>query len=301
MSVLNHSAGAFLDLAPELSDPTTARAYVLPIPYEATTSYIEGTRQGPAAILEASSQVELYDEAAGDEPCRAGIHTLAPLDCRGTPGEVIDRIRAETSRHLASGRFVLALGGEHTVTIGCVEGAADVAGPLTVVQIDAHADLRDEYGGTPLSHACVMRRLVDRHPLVQIGIRALSDEEARFANARGLQLVTAIRIAEDRASAIVPPGWVAEAIEAIRTERVYLTFDLDGLDPSIVPGVGTPEPGGLLWHETLILLSALFSARTVVAADVVELCPIAGSIVSDYAAARLAYKIAGHALRAARP
>lgn len=300
VSFLNHSGGAFLDLAPELSDPATARLYVLPIPHEVTTSYIKGTLQGPAAILEASSQVELYDEAHGDEPCRAGIHTLPPLDCSGTQREVIDRIRAEVSRHVASGRFVLALGGEHTVTIGCVDGAADAAGPLTVVQVDAHGDLRDEYDGTPFSHACVMRRLVDRHPAVQIGIRALSEEEAIFAEERGLTIVTGLRIADERARPERTDGWISDAVNAIETERVYLTFDLDGLDPSVVPGVGTPEPGGLLWNESLAFLEALFSAKTVVAADVVELCPIAGNIVSDYAAARLAYKIAGHALRAAR-
>ena len=300
MSVLKHSGNAFLDLPAELSDPATSRLFVLPIPYEATTSYVEGTRHGPAALIEASSQVELYDEVHGDEPCRAGIHTLPPLDCRGTPGDVVDRIRAEVSSHLGRDRFVLSLGGEHTLTVGCVEGAADVLGPLTVVQIDAHADLRDEYGGSPLSHACVMRRLADRHPMVQIGIRALSVEEARFAKAREIPVVSAVQIAEERGIPEESRAWMARAIDAIGTERVYLTFDLDGLDPSIIPAVGTPEPGGLLWHETLALIDALFAARTVVAADVVELCPIPGSAVSDFTAARLAYKIAGHALRAAR-
>ncbi len=300
MSVLKHSGNAFLDLPDELADPATSRLFVLPIPYEATTSYIEGTRRGPAALIEASSQVELYDEIHGDEPCRAGIHTLPPLDCRGTPGDVIDRIRAEVSGHLDRNRFVLSLGGEHTLTIGCVEGAADVLGPLTVVQIDAHADLRDDYDGGPLSHACVMRRLADRHPMVQIGIRALSAEEARFAKDRKIPVVTAVQIAEERTKPEATRRWMARAIDAIGTERVYLTFDLDGLDPSIVPAVGTPEPGGLLWHETLAFINALFAARTVVAADVVELCPVPGSVASDFAAARLAYKIAGPALRGAR-
>lgn len=299
MSVLRHSGGAFLDLPPDSADAATSALCVLPIPYEATTSYVKGTRHGPAAIIEASSQVELYDETRGDEPYRGGIHTLPPLDCRGTAGEVVDRIRAEVARHLSDGRFVLSLGGEHTLTVGCVAGAADVAGPLTVVQVDAHADLRDEYEGSSLSHACVMRRLIDRHPVVQIGIRALSIEEACAAKAASIPVVTAGEIAEGRATLEGQRSWVARAVEAVGTERVYLTFDLDGMDPSVVPDVGTPEPGGLLWHEALALLDALFAARTVVAADVVELCPAPGSIVSDFAAARLAYKIAGHALRAA--
>jgi agmatinase len=300
VSVLRHSGNAFLDLPPELADPSTSRVFVLPIPYEATTSYVQGTRRGPAALIEASSQVEFYDEIHEDEPCRSGIHTLPPLDCRGTPGDVLDRIREEASRHIGGNRFVLSLGGEHTLTVGCVEGAADALGPLTVVQIDAHADLRDEYGGSSLSHACVMRRLADKHAMVQIGIRALSEEEARFTEARKIPVVGAAEIAEERSRPGASRTWMTRAIDAIGTDLVYLTFDLDGMDPSIVPAVGTPEPGGLLWHETLAFIDALFAARTVVAADVVELCPVPGSVASDFAAARIAYKIAGAHLRAAQ-
>lgn len=300
MSVLRHSGGAFLDLPPELADHRTARLLILPIPYEATTSYVQGTRLGPAALIEASSQVELYDESKGDEPCRAGIHTLPPLDCRGTPGDVLDRIRTEISKHLRDGRFVLSLGGEHTLTIGCVEAAAEACGPLTVVQIDAHADLRDSYEGSPLSHACVMRRLADRHPIVQIGIRSLSEEEAVFTRVSGVPVITAARIAAERGGPGPQRQWMADAVDAIGTDLVYLSLDLDGLDPSLMPSVGTPEPGGLMWYETLHFIETLFAARKVVSADIVELCPAQANVAPDFVAARLAYKIAGHALRAAR-
>jgi agmatinase len=292
------AGGAFLELPPEMSDPRTSPVLVLPIPYEATTCYVKGTAWGPAALLNASAHVEWYDDARGDEPCRRGIHTLEALDCGGAPEEVVARIREEVASHVDDGRFVLSLGGEHTVTVGCADGAAG-PGPLTVVQIDAHADLRDEYEGSPWSHACVMKRIVDRHSIVQIGIRALSAGEARFADAsEDVFRVSGNEIAEARLAPGGTSGWIERALDAIRTDHVYLTVDLDGLDPSVVPGVGTPVPGGLLWHETTALIAALFERKSVVSADVVELCPIPGQVASEFAAAQLAYKIAGHALRA---
>ncbi|MFH1502416.1 MAG: agmatinase [Candidatus Eisenbacteria bacterium] len=300
MSEAVHPGGAFLDLPPEMSDPRTSPVLVLPVPYEATTCYVKGTAWGPAAIIEASAHVEWYDESAGDEPCSNGIHTLAAVDCSGTPETVLDRIRTEVARHVSAGRFVLSLGGEHTVTVGCADGAAS-SGDLTVVQIDAHADLRDEYQGSRFSHACVMRRLVDRHPIVQIGIRALSSEEARFAEGSNrVYCVSGDYIAAARLEGGGRGGWIRGALNAVRTDRVYLSVDLDGLDPSVVPAVGTPVPGGLLWYEMLAFVEELFASRSVVSADVVELCPIPGQIASEFAAAQLAYKIAGHALRAAR-
>lgn len=296
-----HDGGAFLRLPPEMSDPATSKVMVLPIPYEATTSYIEGTELGPAAIISASEQVEWYDESRCDEPCRAGIYTLPAIECGGTPTEVIARIRDEVSRHVAAGRFVLSLGGEHTVTVGCVEGAAQ-SEPITVVQIDAHADLRDEFHGSPWSHGCVMRRLSDRFQIVQLGIRSMSAGEAVFADgASGITCIQGRHIAAARQEKDGSAAWTEKAIQAIGTDRVYLTIDLDGLDPSVIPAVGTPEPGGLLWHETLAFVRTLFESRKVVAADIVELCPIPGFIASDFASARLAYKVAGHAIRSATP
>lgn len=290
--------GAFLELPPEMSDPRTSPVLVLPIPYEATTCYLRGTALGPEAIVAASAHVEWYDESRGDEPCRRGIHTLRQLDCSGEAEDVVERIRSAVAGYVAEGRFVLSLGGEHTVTVGCADGAA-AAGPLTIVQIDAHADLRDKYEGSAFSHACVMRRLAGRHAIVQIGIRALSTEEAEFTNETpGVFCVSGDEIERSRLEPGGLDAWMAKAMAAIETERVYLTVDLDGLDPCVVPTVGTPVPGGLLWHETLAFLRALFESKTVVSADVVELCPVPGQVIGDFAAARLAYKIAGHALRA---
>ncbi len=299
MTAPPHDGGAFLRLPPEMSDAATSRVMVLPIPYEASTSYLAGTERGPAAIIEASEQVEWYDESRCDEPCREGIHTLPAIDCEGTPPEVISRIRDEVARHASAGRFVLSLGGEHTVTVGCVEGAAQ-SGPLTVVQIDAHADLRDEYHGSKWSHGCVMRRLSDRFQIVQIGIRSMSAGEAEYADGTdGIMCIQGRHVAAARREKDGSTAWIDKAIQSIGTERVYLTIDLDGLDPSVIPAVGTPEPGGLLWHETLAFVRTLFESRKVVAADIVELCPLAGSIWSDFASARLAYKVAGHAIRVA--
>ena len=293
----SHDWGQFLALPAQMADPAGARVVVLPLPYEASTSYIQGTKAGPRSIIEASAQVEWYDESRGDEPCRSGISTLPALDCEGDPEEVTIRISDAVAGQVANGRFVLSLGGEHTVTVGCVRGAA-LDRPLTIVQIDAHADLRDEYRGSKWSHGCVMRRLVDDSPVVQIGIRSMSATEAEFAESS--QRVFCVPGRDIAASRCEPDGclsWIERAIQAVETELVYLTVDLDGLDPSVVPGVGTPEPGGLLWSETLALVRTLFESRTVVAADIVELCPQEGAIMSDFAAARLAYKIAGHAIR----
>jgi agmatinase len=167
--------------------------------------------------------------------------------------------------------------------------------------VDAHADLRNQYEGSPWSHACVARRIAERHPVVQVGIRSLSSEESAFIEGGGVTTIFASAIASERCKG---PGdaagsaWIDAALDAVQSGSVYLTFDLDGLDPSIMPAVGTPEPGGLLWYETLAFLEALFERKSVVAADVVELCPIPGAVASDFLAARLAYKIVGHALRA---
>ncbi len=301
MPLSDHTGSEFLDLPPELAGREAAGALVLPIPYEVTTSYVRGTERGPAAILAASSQVEYFDEIHHDEPCRRGIHTLPPLDCRGTPEDVVARIEDRLRSLASEGAFVLALGGEHTISVGAAEGISRDVGDLTVVMVDAHADLRDRYEGSPLSHACVARRIAERRPIVQVGVRSLSAEESAFIEESGITTVFASTIASERCAGgggHAHPAWIDAALRSVETDAVYLTLDLDGLDPSIMPAVGTPEPGGLLWHETLAFIEALFERKTVVAADVVELCPIPGMAAPDFLAARLAYKIAGHALRA---
>ena len=279
----------FLGIGPPHSTYETARAAVLPVPFEATTSYIQGTRRGPQAILDASHQVELYDEELGRETHRLGIATLPAVEVDGLAYEqAAERIAAAGRQVLADGKLLVALGGEHSITPPLVDAAANVCGPLTVLQLDAHADLRDAYDGTPHSHACALRRIRERHDAVQVGIRALCQDDADLIRDRGYPVFFAHDMAAE-------PGWADRALGLLRG-NVYLTIDLDAFDPSVIPAVGTPEPGGMGWHETLRFLRRVAAQCRIVALDVVELCPISGSIISDFAAAKLAYRLIGYVL-----
>ncbi|MBN1335667.1 MAG: agmatinase [Deltaproteobacteria bacterium] len=281
----------FLDLPPELSSWETARFAVLPIPYDATCSWGVGARLGPARLLEASAQVEWYDEEIGRTPCAAGIVTLRPVEPRiSGPEATLAAVEEAARQVVASGKIPVGLGGEHSITWGLVRAVRGVHDPITVVQVDAHLDLRDTWQGSPWSHACVMRRILDDGvAVVQVGIRSSSEEEWDLVARRGLPVFRAREV-------VGRPGetWIPKVLESIRTEAVYLTVDLDGFDPSVVPGTGTPEPGGLGYGEGLALLRAVATSRRVVGFDVVELEPIPGSRVSEYAAARIVYKIMGY-------
>lgn len=279
----------FLGIGPPHSNYAAARAAILPIPFEATTTYVRGTRRGPQAIIDASHQVELYDEELGRETYRAGIATLPPVEVEGAPyGQAAERTAAAARQVLADGKLLVSLGGEHSITPPLVEAAASVRGPLTVLQLDAHADLRDSYDGTPHSHACAMRRVTERHPAVQVGIRNLSADEAALIQKGGFNVFFAHQMAAN-------PGWSDQALGLLRG-NVYLTIDLDYFDPSLVPAVGTPEPGGPGWYETLRFLRRVAAQCRIVAMDVVELCPIQGHVVSDFAAAKLAYRLISYVL-----
>ena len=282
----------FLDLPPEMCDPERARYVVLPIPYEGTVSYAAGTAAGPAAIIEASTQVELYDEELGAECVAAGVATLPPVPAADAPAVMMDRVRAAAEPLMRGGKFVLALGGEHSITAPLVAAAQEAFGSLSVLHIDAHADLRQAYSGTPHSHASVMRRVLEITPhLVQVGIRSLSKEEADACPDQVARFITPQIVEDD-------PNWVERALDGLG-ERVYVTVDMDGLDPSIAPGVGTPEPGGLSWRQVQRLLRRVAEEREVVAADVVETCPIPGQNLTQFVAARLAYKIIAYTQRRA--
>ncbi|MEE9219395.1 MAG: agmatinase [Acidobacteriota bacterium] len=275
----------FLGLPGADTDLSRARAVILPVPYERTTSYAAGTARGPEAIIEASRYVELYDEELETEPYRVGVHTAAPLDLTGLDGpSSLSRIQETVQRFLERGKWVCMLGGEHTITTGGVRAALERHPSLTVVQLDAHADLRDQYEDSPWSHACVMRRVHDLCPAVAIGIRALSLEEAQFARAHDKRIVYAHQM---------EPDWPERVLEGIGGD-VYLTFDLDFLDPSIMPATGTPEPGGGVYGPTLRFLRGLTRRARVVAMDLVELMPLRGLHAPNFVAARLAYKILGY-------
>ena len=274
----------FLGLKPQFADLATARYAVLPVPHEGTVTYRTGTAAGPAAIIDASQQVELFDEELMRECYQAGIATLAAVTPAYDPAGTMQRVATAAAPIMQEGKFLLALGGEHSITAPLVAQAQEAFGPVSVLQIDAHADLRDRYEGSPHNHACVMRRVLETtDKICQVGIRNICQEE--FDDCRSLvdRFITPKIIAED-------PNWIDRAMEMLG-ERVYITVDLDGLDPSIAPGVGTPEPGGLGWRQTLDLLRRVCTEREVVAADIVELMPIPPNHITDFLAARLAYKL----------
>lgn len=276
-------SGDFLGLPEDASRYATSRVAVLPVPFERTTSYGKGTALGPEAIVRASQQVELWEEMLRSEPWRMGISTLPRFDPESREIEAaLVELQAAALEHLAAGKFLVTLGGEHSLTVGPARAARTVFGELGIVQFDAHADLRAEYEGTPWSHACVMRRLrEDGFPTLAVGIRALSDEEATLIARDGLPTIW---------------GWELPARERFiqlldrLPPKVYLTFDVDYFDPSLLPATGTPVPGGGTWYPTLELLRELFARKTVVAMDVVELAPQKGDHASDFLAASLAYK-----------
>jgi agmatinase len=267
-----------------------ARAAILPLPFERTTTYGKGTAQGPAAIFQASHALELYDEELESEPFRLGVATLPPFIPRSADlAAALAEIRAEARRHLEAGKVLVGLGGEHSLTSALAFAARDVHGELGVVQLDAHADLREEYEGTPWSHAAVMRRIVDEgFPTLAVGIRSLSTPEAALIRERALPVLWGRDLHGESVMARF-----RRRLEAL-PERVYLSVDIDFFDPALVPATGTPEPGGGAWYPTLALLRALFRRKEVVAMDVVELAPIEGQPASDFLAAKLIYKCLGY-------
>ncbi len=278
----------FGGLEEEFSDLARARAVVLPVPYDFTTTYRGGTREGPQAILAASRNMELWDEEVG-AVYRAGIHTLPALEPAAEgPAAMVERVERAVGWILDQGKLPAVLGGEHSITAGAVRAAAARVPGLSVLQIDAHGDMRDTYLGTPHSHACVMRRVRELVPAASVGIRSIGEEEAEHLAAHPW------------------PVWSVRQFRGLRgdwqpildalTDRVFVTFDLDGLDPSLLPATGTPEPGGLEWYETVDLLRAVSERARIVGFDVVELAPLAGHVASDFLAARLVYRLIGLAL-----
>jgi agmatinase len=277
------------------TDYEQAHVVILPIPYEATTTYRRGCENGPAAILDASQQVEVYDDELDREMWEVGIWTHGAIaDTRNGQKVAAEAMLQSTQesvyRLVADGKFVVSLGGEHSITTGVVNGyrQAYPEASFTVVQIDAHGDLRFEYEGSIYNHACVMRRIVDMGlPTVQIGIRSICKEEADLIKEKQLAVVRAREIATQA-------DWMERAWSSIKTPKVFITIDLDGIDPTLIPGVGTPEPGGLSWFSLLIFLERIFATHDVIGCDVMELAPIIDSVVSEFTAAKLVYKLIGY-------
>jgi len=268
----------------------TSHAVIFPVPLERTTSHQTGARNGPAAILSASRSMELYDEELETEPYKEiGIHTLPPIDTMdGGLGEVITELFTAQVGLIEDDKFPVALGGEHALTPPLVSALAKKYKNLNVLHIGAHAELRHEYQGYAASPACTMRRVVETCPAVQVGIRSISAEEARALP----QLRTKIYWAKD-ISRTPLKSWIAKVLDDLGA-TVYLTIDLGGFDPSIMPATGTPEPGGLAWHEVTSLLRAVADHKKVVGFDVVGLLPHPGGHASDLLAAKLVYKCLGY-------
>lgn len=269
-----------------------ATAIILPVPFDRTTSYVPGTRNGPRELLLASAQVELWDEEVGVDAHERGLFTLPELDLSSEPlDDAMTIIGAAAGAVLDDGKFLLTLGGEHSITPPLAVAAHQRMTGLSVLQIDAHADLRESYHGQRNSHACAMRRIVEHMPAVQVGIRNMSSGEVDALPGLNTTIFYDWNMRDTS-------DWIDRVVDAL-TDTVYITIDLDGLDPATMPAVGTPEPGGLSWREVTALLRRTFERKTVVGCDVVELCPVPGLTASNFLAARLVYKILTYRFAAA--
>ncbi len=271
----------FGDLPGEYGSQDGAAVAIVPVPYDGTSTWMKGADLGPERIIEASAQVELYDIETDSEPYRSGIYTDAPVKESASPESMTAAVEERVGAHLDAGRFTVVLGGEHSVSIGAIRAHASRYRGLTVLQLDAHADLRDEYHGSRHNHACVMARARELCSVVQVGIRSM-DVSEKGAAAEG-RVFYAHEIAGER-------DWIGDSVAAM-SEQVYVTIDLDVFDPSVMPSTGTPEPGGLFWYDVTALLARVARERRIVGFDVVELCPSDAGRHADFLAAKLVYKL----------
>jgi agmatinase len=271
----------FGGLSKEYSNFANARVVLIPVPYDETSTWLKGADKGPAALIEASANMELYDIETDSEIYKIGIFTDEPVEERSSPEKMAEAVRNRVEGYIKKGKFTVVLGGEHSVSIGAIKAHAENYKETSVLQLDAHTDLREEYNGSKCNHACVMARVRELCPIVQVGIRStagLAEEvldESRIFFAKDIY--------DNR-------GWIGKAISKL-TKNVYITIDLDVFDPSIMPSTGTPEPGGLLWYDVLTLLNRVARKKNVVGFDVVELCPNEHNKAPDFLAAKLIYKL----------
>jgi len=276
--------GEFGGTTPATTAFQNARVVLLPVPLDRTTSYVPGTRTGPHEILVASSHMELWDEETQTDVHNVGIYTLPEMEFPfATMDEVVDEIRRLAGEIVNRGKFPVILGGEHSITPPVVSAVAAKHKGLSVLQIDAHADLRESFMGTPHNHACAMRRTLEHAPVTQVGIRSLSAEEAADIASLRTTVFYDFNMRQD-------PAWIDRVVDSL-SDVVYITIDVDGFDPAIMPSTGTPEPGGLSWYEGLSLLRRVIERRKVVGCDIVELSPMPGNAAPNFLCAKLLYKI----------
>jgi agmatinase len=267
------------------NDIRNAGVVILPVPYEFTTSYGKGTRKGPEAIIAASPYLEFYDEELDSEPWLEGVYTDSIINCAGRPEQILSEISARVNGLIRQEKLVITLGGEHSVTLGAYQGVHPECKDISILQLDAHSDLRDSYEKSRFSHACVMRRIWElNRDITGVGIRSQSIEEREFVRENKIKMIYAHQIREK--------GFEDHIIGRL-CDSVYLTIDVDFFDPSIMPSTGTPEPGGFYWNETLNFLNRLFEEKNIIGIDVVELSPNKYHAHADFMIAKLIYKLIG--------
>lgn len=278
----------YLGLDPDDSEYDKSVFVVMPVPYEQTTTYRKGTQGGPQAILEASYEVELFDEELRVEPYLAGVHTIADLQFESRDSlKMVEQVYSVGVKLLNDNKIICMLGGEHSISSALAKACHDKFDSLSIVQLDAHADLRESYQDNPHNHACVMKRIRDfNKSTFGIGIRNYSKEEFDYIQSEKIDIIHAVDLLKDNA-------WM-DAVIGKLYENVYLTIDCDYFDPAIMPGVGTPEPGGGQWYQTLEFLKILIKRKNIVSFDVVELAPLPDNNTSEFTAAKLIYKIMGY-------
>jgi agmatinase len=280
----------FLGIEPSFSNELNSRVVILPIPYDGTEEWHSGSRFGPREIIDASEYLEYYDLELDRETYRCGIFTAPFLQPdAGGPKKTVDSIFKTSRPWVKKSKFVLSIGGEHTVSLGTVQAYREQYDDLNVIQLDAHADLRDYYNGSKYGQATVMRRISEIAPVFEIGVRSISSEEKRFIDKNNIPVLYNDHY-------LAKPALLDQILDRI-TGHVYLTVDMDVFDPSLVPAVGTPEPGGLGWQAILDIIKSIAAKLPVVGADIVELSPAQGSSASAYTAAKLAYKIIGYCVK----
>ncbi len=253
---------------------------ILPVPFDKTSSWIKGAAKGPAAIINASRNMELYDIETATEVYTRGIHTAKEIAASSSE-TMISRVCKAAGKHLEDNKFVVVLGGEHTISLGSIQAHAERFKDISILHLDAHSDTRDSYEGDRLSHACVMERAknyTDR--IVSVGIRSMDSSETESINSKNIFYASKIRNSKD---------WISRVTKRL-SRHVYVTIDLDVFDPSIMPSTGTPEPGGLGWYDVLDLLQYVSEKKKIIGFDVVELCPVKGIFAPDFLAAKLIYK-----------
>lgn len=259
----------------------TSKIVLIPVPYDGTSTWQKGADKGPEAFLEASENMELYDIETDSEVYKNGIYLGAPVTLNATPEAMADAVHQETKKYIKKNKFVTIIGGEHSISVGTIRAFNEVYQNLTVLHIDAHADLRQSYEGSTCNHACALYEASQNTNLIQVGIRSMDEQEKSVMDFDKTYFAHEMTTDD---------SWMDSAIDQM-TDNVFITFDLDAFDPSILPSTGTPEPGGLFWYETLEFLNEVFKEKNVVGFDIVELCPNGNEKSSDFLAAKLYYKM----------